>query len=100
MHSLHKKKTSIFHLQLKVPDGAGLSQDAVKVLYSVHYKFLFIPVMFVLLRIWTCILNVLLIYVQMPLPCGLLFTLTLLSVSGCGYCNQFLCMDMRMYVKD
>ena len=74
-------KLRVLILQLKVPDEAGLSKHTVKELYQVHYKFLLIPVVFILLRLWTCIVNIILVYYPMHLRCGWLFALILLSVS-------------------
>ena len=54
----------------------------VKALYHVHYKFLAIPAIFILLRVWTCIVNIALVYGAFAnLQCDWLFVLILLSVS-------------------
>ena len=47
------------------------------------YKFVFIPVAFIILRIWTCIMNVLYVYSQVgyKLPKGVGIALIYLSVS-------------------
>eukprot|EP00731_Ephydatia_muelleri_P008620 Em0004g958a len=66
--------------KLKTPDETGLSQMTVKALYHVHYKFLAIPAIFILLRVWSCIVNIALVYGAFAnLRCDWLFVLTLLS---------------------
>ena len=52
---------------------------------NVEYKFIMIPLVFILLRVWTCIIGILLIYVGLEeddFPSWLATTLLYLSVSS------------------
>lgn len=80
--------------ELRLSEKTGLSQSAVKELYTIHYKFLAIPAFFILLRVWTCVINFILVYIPVHSPnCTLLFVLLLLSGigdSGQGMTNALL----------
>lgn len=51
---------------------------------NIDYKFILIPLMFILLRIWSIIIHILLVYIQLPpesVPSWILQTLVYFSVS-------------------
>lgn len=48
--------------QLSAADGSMYW----KMMYNIDYKFIMIPVMFIFLRLWTLVINILIVYLRIP----------------------------------
>ena len=76
-------KSSLFSLQYNELKDDADAMEYWQAMYNIDYKFIAIPLMFIFLRIWTVILNILIIYIQITVSPVILKALLYMGVSHC-----------------